>query len=835
TELVTEERIESRLEIEFEEKELELAAIRLSYNQMKSSVENQQQIQSKLEKNIHDAQRTLDITNNQIIVTKENIERVASDFNKKEAEKSKLNIELETNAAQKTEINTELESLKKIETERLLQIDQFMQSIKELDTLIIDCNRNLDAKQNEHDLLKNMVENLEGYPDSIKYLSNKITAPLLSDLLYVKQEYRVAIENYLENYLNYFVADHEEVALDAIQQLDKTNKGKANFFLLNHFNESSISTSTESEGNIRALDVIEFDAKYKHLFHYLFENVNIVEKITTLNGSNILIQRDAKVINDGKKLSGGSIGIFEGNKIGRKINLNRLVDEINILKKKQVELSDSMKVLKQEKDKLNLQSYNNKIQQLQVKLTQLNQNEAIISTKINSFQSQLGDITAQQSQLSARLNEFQDTYQKFELTINDLRKELESVTQNSFGQKEQFSKESQKIQAIQTEFNELNIKLIRQQGVVNNIKNNISFKNKQLEQNHTTLLENTEELKKISQSISLCEDGIISYANNLQNLYAEREKSQGFLSEFEQSFFKDRTRISNLEDEIRKTSRISQENIALVNQLKDKQNEIKYQVLNIADRLSVEFSIDINDVINTKLETQEVNEKELIVEIDKLKSKIDNFGEINPLAVEAYNEMKIRFDEIQSQKNDIDEARISLKETIDEIEQTATKLFLDAFNKVRENFQNVFRHLFSEEDSCDLILLDPEKPLESVIQITAKPKGKRPQSISQLSGGEKTLTATALLFSLYLLKPAPFCIFDEVDAPLDDANIEKFNKIIKEFSKESQFIIVTHNKQTMSAVDTIYGIYMQEQGVSAVSGVDFKSFKENGILESSPN
>ena len=139
--------------------------------------------------------------------------------------------------------------------------------------------------------------------------------------------------------------------------------------------------------------------------------------------------------------------------------------------------------------------------------------------------------------------------------------------------------------------------------------------------------------------------------------------------------------------------------------------------------------------------------------------------------------------------------------------------------------------MFTADDNCDLILLDPENPLESKIEIIAKPKGKRPQTINQLSGGEKTLTATALLFALYLLKPAPFCIFDEVDAPLDDHNIAKFNKIIKKFSKDSQFIIVTHNKLTMAAVDTIYGVYMPEQGVSSVTQVDFRDFEHSGVFE----
>jgi len=217
--------------------------------------------------------------------------------------------------------------------------------------------------------------------------------------------------------------------------------------------------------------------------------------------------------------------------------------------------------------------------------------------------------------------------------------------------------------------------------------------------------------------------------------------------------------------------------------------------------------------------------------VDKLKNRLANFGEINPMAVEAFNEMSERYESISSQRQDIINAKDSLLETIKEIEDTATKQFMEAFEQIRENFINVFRSLFSEEDNCNLILEDEENPLESKIEIIAKPKGKKPKSLSQLSGGEKTLTATALLFALYLLKPAPFCIFDEVDAPLDDANIQKFNKIIKKFSKESQFIIVTHNKSTMAAVDVLYGVYMQQQGVSGVSAVDFRNYEHEEILK----
>jgi chromosome segregation protein len=193
------------------------------------------------------------------------------------------------------------------------------------------------------------------------------------------------------------------------------------------------------------------------------------------------------------------------------------------------------------------------------------------------------------------------------------------------------------------------------------------------------------------------------------------------------------------------------------------------------------------------------------------------------MAMEAYNEIKQRNDFIHEQREDLRKAKSSLLSTISEIDTVAKETFEKAFYSIRENFIKVFRSLFSEEDTCDLILSDPSNPLDSEIDIMAKPKGKRPLTINQLSGGEKTLTATSLLFAIYLLKPAPFCIFDEVDAPLDDANIDKFNNIIKKFSNESQFIIVTHNKRTMASTDVIYGVTMVEQGVSRVVPVDLRA------------
>ena len=255
--------------------------------------------------------------------------------------------------------------------------------------------------------------------------------------------------------------------------------------------------------------------------------------------------------------------------------------------------------------------------------------------------------------------------------------------------------------------------------------------------------------------------------------------------------------------------------------MKDERNNLKLDLNALKERLSVEFNVDIHELPDVAAPEGE-SEQELREKTEKFKKQLDDFGAINPLAVEAYNEMSERYNFIQAQKKDLSDAKASLLATIQEIDDTAREKFMASFIMVRENFIRVFRSLFNEEDSCDLILTEPQHPLESDIDIIAKPKGKRPLSINQLSGGEKTLTATAILFSLYLLKPAPFCIFDEVDAPLDDTNIDKFNNIIREFSKDSQFIIISHNKRTIASTDIIYGVTMVEQGISRVVPVDLR-------------
>jgi chromosome segregation protein len=302
----------------------------------------------------------------------------------------------------------------------------------------------------------------------------------------------------------------------------------------------------------------------------------------------------------------------------------------------------------------------------------------------------------------------------------------------------------------------------------------------------------------------------------------KKEDEERILNEADQAYYNLRNQLQEKESELRHKVKEREMIEHLLAEIKDKLNELKLQLAGMKERLNVEFRINLDDILDqprlTDIPVEELQEK-----CDRMKKRLENLGEVNPTAIEAFTEMKKRYEFILEQKNDLVTAKDSLWQTIQEVEATANQQFLDTFNKVRENFQKVFQALFTEDDTADMILENPENLAETGIDIIAKPKGKRPSSITQLSGGEKTLTATALLFAIYLIKPAPFCILDEVDAPLDDANVNKFTNMIRKFSEESQFIIVTHNKMTMNSVDVIYGVTMQEPGVSKLVPVDFRA------------
>ena len=342
------------------------------------------------------------------------------------------------------------------------------------------------------------------------------------------------------------------------------------------------------------------------------------------------------------------------------------------------------------------------------------------------------------------------------------------------------------------------------------LEKRVGFRAQELLQQNTALVES-----EAKQSVLRSEVENRSIQQNLLLVNLQR---------VETNVSEQRANISTLEQQLRETRSNRDHVMREETQLAIQQASLSTKLEEVLGRIREQFPEEETDF--TIELTEDFDENQAKPEVEDLKRKIKGLGAVNELALEAYEEEKERLDFQVAQQNDLEEAEKLLLETITEINQTASRKFDETFTQINTYFAELFAKLFNEGDNAQL-LMTSDDPLEAQIQIIAKPRGKKPSSISQLSGGEKTLTAIALLFAIYLVKPSPFCILDEVDAPLDDANVGRFMELIRSFSDSTQFILVTHNKLTMEAADRMYGITMPEQGVSQVVGVSFDKVENN--------
>ena len=733
------------------------------------------------------------------------------------------------------ELETKRTDLRQLQEHQERTREQILQTQEKLEILrqeLAEESRKYDAKKNEHDLLKSLIDSMEGYPESVKFLHKNPnwnhTSPVLSDIIYVKEEFRTAVENVLEPYLNYYVVNDLEEGLKAVHLLDDNKKGKANFFLLNKFPADLAESHQQPSDTVPALSVIEVEPKYlplaKHLLQHVFiaENEPSIEWFNSESNGSVILEKHGKYVKGKYSLTGGSVGLFEGKKIGRAKNLEKISQDVIAHEKIVTGLKTEIQSRHNEVIGFNEQLKEQALRQAQEDINRLN-------NQLFSIQNKTENLNGLQEAAVRRIgdlqNQLQQTQESIAGTRNEaagLMEELNALKEKISQGQDQFSVEEQAFNGALAEFNAVNLQMIQQQNRIAALKQEREFRNKQLVDLKIQIEDNRVQLEQALQQITESTESLYSLDTALTDMIRNKESEEKKLNEADQSYYLERNKLSEKETELRHLIKQKENAEHILGEIKDRLNDLKLQLAGMKERLSVEFRINLDDIID-EARTGEMSAEELQEKADRMKKRLENLGEVNPTAVEAFQEMKRRYDFIVEQKNDLVNAKDTLLLTIQEVETTANQQFLETFGKVRENFQKVFKALFTEEDTADLVLENPENLAETGIDIVAKPKGKRPSSIQQLSGGEKTLTATALLFAIYLIKPAPFCILDEVDAPLDDANVGKFTNMIRQFSDNSQFIIVTHNKMTMSSVDVIYGVTMQEAGVSKLVPVDFRS------------
>jgi chromosome segregation protein len=729
--------------------------------------------------------------------------------------------------------------IKKVDLEQLQQHhentkEQILQTQSVLEALrnnLADETRKLDSKKNEHDLLKSMIDSMEGYPDSVKFLHNNPNwghqSPILSDVLYVNEEYRTALENVLEPYLSYYVVNDLQAGLQAVHLLDENKKGKANFFLLDKINAGTADIASHSlEGAIPALSVVEVEPQYRKLAEHLLGNVFIADSEDALQNSNgfVVIEKHGKYVKGKYSLTGGSVGLIEGKKIGRAKNLEKLQEEIAAQDTVVDALRADIQSRHNEVIAFNEDLRENAIRETEREIQQL-------TNEVFSLHNKLENLHGMQASSQNRLEDLHLQMTQTHESVSGVRNQLAEYNEllqqnaNKLAEAEELFKQAEaEYNDASRQYNEFNLNVTRQQSKINGLKQELDFKTNQLNDLRQQVESNTSHLTDTVFSIEQSAQSLLEIEDGLLQLMKSKTEEEHKLNEADQAYYNFRNQLAEKESAIRHQVKEKEQVEFMLTAIKDKLNELKLQLAGMKERMNVEFRINLEDILG-EARSGEVPLEELQEKAERMKKRLENLGEVNPTAIEAFTEMKKRYDFIVEQKTDLVNAKDSLLKTIEEVEVTANQKFLDTFHQVRENFNKVFKSLFTEDDQCDLVLENPENISESGIDVIAKPKGKRPSSLTQLSGGERTLTATALLFAIYLIKPAPFCILDEVDAPLDDANVSKFTNMIRQFSDNSQFIIVTHNKMTMSTVDVIYGVTMQEPGVSKLVSVDFRNLQ----------
>ncbi len=801
----------------FDEKKQVLEQMRTEYQQRQRSQ--------------FDAEKKVAIADTSVMNLQRSMQQVQDEKTQREAQVAQLNTERKDTEEKLADKQDELQDLITKHEEVKSKILQSQEQMETLRAKLVEENRKLDSRRNEHDLLKSLVDSLEGYPDSIKFLKKNKEwnndAPLLSDVFVVKNEYRTALENVLDNFLNYYIVGNPGEAAKAVHLLDTNKKGKANFFVLDHLGEYLSTPSEAPAGSVPALSVVTVDDQYAELAKRLLGHVYVtnddadISDVELTNG-NVLVSKSGKMIRGKYTLGGGSIGLFEGNKIGRAKNLERLVKEIQDLINTTTGLKQLVSDTQTQITGFNSELNDKTIEQTRQEINRLQNHSVNLANRIENYEhlNQGGEKRLQdiQSQLDQTHDNIQDTRAELEAITESLK----TLQQNIQNAEADFRSVEQAFNEITQKYNSHNIAYTRQQSKLDNLNQELQFRTNQLADLKKQIAENSESLQQISVQLEETEKLLHTGDNELYELLSRKEGDERILNEKDRAYYEMRNNITAQEGQLNQKRREKEHAEALLNGIKDKLSTMKVQVAGMSERLAIEFKVVLDEILDQPRKG-EVSIEELTADSEKMKKRLENMGEINPTAIEAYTEMKVRNDFIAEQRDDLVNAKESLLSTIAEVENTANTKFSETFDMVRKNFVQVFKALFTEDDNCDLRLTDPDNMADSNIEIYAQPKGKKPSTLTQLSGGEKTLTSTAFLFAIYLIKPAPFCILDEVDAPLDDANVGKFTQMIRKFSDNSQFIIVTHNKQTMAAVDVIYGVTMQEPGVSKLVPVDFRS------------
>jgi chromosome segregation protein len=735
------------------------------------------------------------------------------------------------------QVETELSAVSSRHNEVVFTLNQTSEDVAKVTNAI-------STLENRKKMLEEMQKEFDGFHYSVKKvlqdaeknasLKQKIVG-VVANLITVPADYQTAIEMALGSAVQNVVTEDEDDAKFIVSYLKQNNLGRATFLPISAVKPRTIDAAlTRNFKKFNAFgiasDLISYDKKLDNIFKNLLGGTVIVD---TLENAVALAKEsryafrivtlEGDIINPQGSITGGSKKANVTNLIGRETVIKETVEQLKKLKIKQIELTNKKEKLSNENTTLQekIKQLSEQKQTLKIELATQNESleniaelttdaleqlehlkaeKASLQQKVEQIEEEVFEIMSLQSNINSSKNVAEGSIQKRQEQFENLKKQRDIFHENMTSVKVQIASLTSEIESLQeTIFNLNDTKIVLEQ-TVEELEEKVVKTNEQIaraesllevEESDDAVKEVRQKLVEIREKLTSLDEYKTSLQENQQELEEDRTKLQNLLTTLQNKTYREELNLSKIDTDIE----------------------------NMQERIWEEYELTYSSALEYKAEEYDL--KQGLIDYNKTRREIDKLGFVNVNAIEASRELDERYTDLSAQAEDLTKAKDDLIKIIKELSEEMLHRFNTEFYKIQTNFSKVFKELFGG-GNAELVLTEPDESGEELtrgIDIIAEPPGKKLQNITLLSGGERALTAIAILFAILKLRPMPFCLLDEIEAALDDANVGRFAKYLHKFSNETQFIVITHRKPTMELADALYGVTMQEKGVSKIVSV----------------
>ena len=754
--------------------------------------------------------------------------------------------ELDNTRMKKEEIAKEFYGIESKRNKILTDLEEVNKEKQEADRKIKDfdskINMLLGEKRIKESKLKFLIETekeKEGYIKSVKTLLKDCETTkelgkgmhgVLANIIEVPEEYQTAIEMCLGSSLQNIVTENEEDAKRLIEHLRKHNLGRASFLPISSVKGKKLEKIKGKNTGIIGIasDLIRYSKKYENIILNLLGRTVIVQDMETAirvakdNGYSFrIITVEGDVINPLGAITGGSVAKKTVNILGRGREIEKLQKEIK-------KLEEQIQKIEQEKE-----NYQESIEH--------------VLEKASAFEKELQETEITYATGKEKINSIEENITRVETRLNKLKEEskkLEEQKQESMKNKADFqekiqaiNEENEKLKKIITEFAELNKDNQKYVDDLNFDITNLKISVSSFDESETSIEEIQErihseiestnrsienkktQIEQIIQDNFDLEKAIEEIKEKIEKIKEEVKNSGSKIEELKEKRIQKNEKLAEQEEEINNKLKVIEDLKAQMVKVDVKRNKLEEDINGIINKMWEEYELTPNNVVDyRKPENVQLTQKK----VKDLRNEIKELGSVNVDSIEEYKNLKDRYDFMCEQRVDLESTMAKLRKIISDMTSIMKEQFKEKFELINKNFAEVFKELFGG-GNASLTLEDKDNILECGIEITVQPPGKKLQNMMLLSGGEKAFTAIALLFAILKINPAPFCVLDEIEAALDDVNVYRYAEYLKKFSKDTQFLVITHRKGTMEAADTVYGITMEENGISKLLSMKLKN------------